>query len=734
VEPDPTGTATSGEPPVVVASNRLPFTLERDAGGELVSRISTGGLVAALDPVLRRRGGTWVGWPGLELARGEKLPASDLPYRIKPVLLSPEQADLHYHGFSNATIWPLFHSMPLRARFEPADFAGYTEVNEQFATTIADQLGPSELVWIHDYHLMVVGEPLRQLRPSAHLAFFLHIPFPPYDLFRLLPWAEELLRGLLACDVIGFHVRGYATNFLDCVERLLHERVDRKRLVVHHGDRAVQVGTFPIGIDFDDFDSRARNASPQPETERERLILGVDRLDYTKGIPERIRAFERLLELHKEHHGKIALLQIAVPSRTEVSEYQALKREIDELVGQVNGRFATATWSPIRYLHRSVPKDRLAALYRDAAVALVTPLRDGMNLVAKEYVASQVGDPGVLILSSLAGASETMRQALKVNPYHIDEVAETIHDALEMDEPRRRERMDALREREHREDVHAWVRSFLDEATREPAPAAPLADDDISDWLGDYLSRRHRLALFLDYDGTLAPLREHPSQAVMDAPTRAAFDRCVERPEIDVSIVSGRSLADVRGMVGSEQVTYAGNHGLEIAGPDIEFCHEDLIHYEQRTATLATALKAIARDGAWTEAKGPTLTFHVRRVPPALRAPMLEEARELIVHAGFQARSAHAALEGRPPIGWDKGRAVLHILRARYGPGWSEHVRVIYVGDDQTDEDAFRFLSGLASTFRVGSAETATAALHRLSDTRDVSALLDWLARRRGSK
>jgi len=715
--------------PIVIASNRLPFTLERDATGRLISRPSSGGLVSALEPVLRRCGGTWVGWPGLELAPDEKLPDVSQPYHVRPVRLSSEDTDLHYHGFSNATIWPLFHSMPQRASFESDDFAGYASVNERFATAIAEGLGESDLVWIHDYHLLVVGESLRQLRPDVHLAFFLHIPFPPYDLFRLLPWAEELLRGLLACDVIGFHVAGYATNFLDCVERLLHERVDRRQLVVYHGDRAVQVGVFPVGIDFDEFESLARQADAQPETERERLVLGVDRLDYTKGIPQRIRAFERLLELHPEHREKVALLQIAVPSRSEVSEYQALKREIDELVGQVNGRFASSRWSPIRYLHQSVPKSRLAALYRDAAVALVTPLRDGMNLVAKEYVASQVGEPGVLVLSTLAGAAETMREASKVNPFHLDAVAETIHDALEMEEPRRRERMDRLRKRERRMDVHGWVESFLDASAREPIETEPIGDHDIEDWLGDYLRRRRRLALFLDYDGTLAPIREHPRDAVMDPRMRKNFERCVAHDEIDITIVSGRSLADVRGMVGSEGVTYAGNHGLEIDGPGIEFRHEDLIHYEKRTDALARGLEEIARGGAWTEAKGPTLTFHVRRVPLEERRALLEQARRLIERAGFQARPAHAALEGRPPIGWDKGRAVLHTLRARYGPDWSERVRVIYIGDDQTDEDAFVFLSGLAITFRVGSAETPTAALHRLSDGRDVRALLDWLGR-----
>ena len=729
-----TSDAHSHERPIVVASNRLPFTLERDASGALASRPSAGGRVAALEPGVRGRGGTWVGWPGIALGAGEKLPSADLAYRVRPVALSPDVADGYYDGFSNATIWPLFHSMPQRARFEPSDFTAYATANEQFASAIAAGLRDereSDLVWIHDYHLMIAAEPLRQLVPHAHLAFFLHIPFPPYDVFRLLPWDRELLRGLLACDLIGFHVEGYAANFLDCVERLTGARVDRANLVVHHGDRAVQVGVFPIGIDFDEFEARANAAPAAPESGRERLVLGVDRLDYTKGIPERIRAFERFLELHPEHRESVALLQLAVPSRSEVSEYQVLKREIDELVGQVNGRFATARWSPIRYLHRSVPKERLAGLYRDADVALVTPLRDGMNLVAKEYVASQVGDPGVLVLSKLAGAAETMREALKVNPYHIDEVADTIATALEMDTDARAERMKGLRQRERRENVHAWVHGFLATATREPAPAAPLTDDDIERWLGTFLRRRSRLALFLDYDGTLAALCRHPNEAVMTDEMRGAFEACALHPNIDVAIVSGRALSDVRDMVGDERVTYAGNHGLEIEGPGLApFRHEDLVHYERRIAALTEELEALERDGAWTEAKGPTLTFHVRRVPLEERPELLRRARALITGAGFQARDAHAALEGRPPIGWDKGRAVLHVLRARYGPGWSEQVRVVYVGDDQTDEDAFRFLQGLDRTFRVGSADTATAAQHRLSDTDAVRALVGWIGRR----
>jgi trehalose 6-phosphate synthase/phosphatase len=426
----------------------------------------------------------------------------------------------------------------------------------------------------------------------------------------------------------------------------------------------------------------------------------------------------------------VVLLQIAVPSRDKVPEYRQLKGEIDGLVGRINGRFATATWSPIRYLYRALSQKRLTAIYRDADVALITPLRDGMNLVAKEFVASQVEDPGVLVLSRLAGAAETMREVLLVNPYDVDETAEAIHRALTMDEDERRSRMNALRKREQRDDVHTWLRSFLGKAEEGRAFFNPLTDADFESWLSPYLNRP-LLSLFLDYDGTLTEITEHPTKANIEPDMRAALDACAERGDTDVAIISGRGLRDVAKAVGNTQLTYAGNHGLEIAGPGLpDFVHEDLIHYKGRTDALAEALEVVAVLGAWTEAKGPTLTYHYREVPADRRPELVDRARAIITGAGFQARGAHCAIEARPPIGWDKGRAVLHILRARYGIGWSEQVRVIYVGDDTTDEDAFRFLSGLAMTFRVGSPDTATAASRRLPNVAAVQRLLEWLARR----
>jgi trehalose 6-phosphate synthase/phosphatase len=302
---------------------------------------------------------------------------------------------------------------------------------------------------------------LRERRGATPIGFFLHIPFPPYDIFRLLPWADEILLGLLGADLIGFHVKAYVRNFLDCVRRQLGVRVDRRRGRVEHDGRPIRAGAFPLGIDFDHFESLALMAQRDHRVDDEHVILGVDRLDYTKGIPHRIRAFAHLLETHPEHRGRVTLLQVAVPSRSEVAEYRQLKREIDELVGRVNGRFGSARWTPIRYLYRSIPQDRLAGLYRDADVAIITPLRDGMNLVAKEFVACQVAEPGVLVLSTLAGAAETMREAVLVNPYDVVGTAEGLHQAITMPREERLGRLRALRARERQANVHVWAKEFL---------------------------------------------------------------------------------------------------------------------------------------------------------------------------------------------------------------------------------------------------------------------------------
>jgi trehalose 6-phosphate synthase/phosphatase len=716
------------DPALIVLSNRLPITLRADRRGAQAER-APGGLVSALDPALASRGGAWVGWPGGPLPRDFKL-GEAFGYRLVPVPLSQGDVRRFYLGFANSTLWPLLHCFPTRMELDREEWAAYEDVNGRFAAAALAASGGQDLFWIHDYQLMRTAPHLRAARPDARIAFFLHVPFPPYDLFRILPWDRELVRGLLACDLIGFHCKGYAQNFLDCAERLLGARVDREAGKVEHGQHTVSVAAFPLGIDCERY-LRWANDAPPREAGAERIVLGVDRLDYTKGLPEKIQSFERFLELHPEHHGRVVLLQIAEPSRDQVPEYQRLKRLVDELVGRVNGRFATSRWTPIRYLHRSLAPEELAALYRDAEVALVTPLRDGMNLVAKEYVVSQVGEPGVLILSRLAGAAESMHEALRVNPYNVDQVANALHLALTMDAAERSSRMRALQRRERRHDVHAWVERILATVAAPLEPIRPLRPEDFEGWLGPRQQDRQRIALLLDFDGTLAEIVEHPSQARMADSMRAALLACQRRSDTDLAVVSGRALDDLRRVLDLPELVLVGNHGLEIEGPGVpRFVHPDLPHFAARLRELAQALGQGAESGVWIEEKGASLTLHYRGAAPRLHTAIAERVREVVRQAGFQARDAICAVEARAPTGWDKGHAVLHVLRALHGPAWSEEVRAVYAGDDDTDEDAFRALQGLGVTFRVGRAERPTLAAHRLPDVRAVETLLHWVAER----
>lgn len=389
----------------------------------------------------------------------------------------------------------------------------------------------------------------------------MHIPFPPWDIVKIFPWADTIIQGILNCDLVGFHINDYCLNFLDCCQRGLGSRVDRRSMLAEFGGRTVRVRELPIGIPYHSFESMAQSAEKESLTNKIQIILGVDRLDYTKGLPNRLLAYEKLLELYPEHLEKVMLLQIAVPSRTDVKEYQDLKEEMDKLVGMINGRFSTPHWSPIRYIYGCIAQKELAGFYRDADVALVTPLRDGMNLVAKEFVACRVDEPGVLILSPFAGAGEMMHEALRVNPYEIGNVANVLHRALSMPPDEREVRMNALRARERVMDVNRWTKAFLknigtliEEDGEEVLPThmEPVAMDDFNSYLTPYVGDHAILALLLDYDGTLAPIAKHPDLAVIPAETKSVLERLAQRPDVYVAIISGRSVDNVKKMVGIE--------------------------------------------------------------------------------------------------------------------------------------------------------------------------------------
>jgi trehalose 6-phosphate synthase/phosphatase len=736
----PIGPAPSDTRSLVVVSNRLPFTAERRPDG-IVLRRSPGGLVAALEPVLTERGGVWVGWTGVaaddaEVDSGLALP-DDGPVRYRPVALSAHEVTQFYGGFANRTVWPLFHYFVGHTTIDDATWQTYERVNARFAQAAVDASSTDSLIWVHDYQLLRVPHYVRRLAAQRRLAFFLHIPFPAADVFRVLPWSRALLRGMLAADLVAFHVPSYVEHFLTCAERLLGSEVDRAAGVVRFEGREVAVQAHPIGIDVQHVEQLAAQAPAPPPREaaggRVADILGVDRLDYSKGINQRLLAVERLLERHPGYRGRAVFTQVMVPSRERVAEYGQLKREIDETVGRINGRFSEPGWAPIRYLVRSLPPAELAALYRQADVALVTPLRDGMNLVAKEYAAAQLDNDGVLVLSEMAGAAEELQEALVVNPFDIDAVAEALHRALAMPADERRARMSALRDRVRASDVHAWVRRLLeavDVASRRARTAVASPVEVTRRILTRWLGNRPTVALFLDYDGTLTPIVQHPADAALSDATRQVLDQAARTPTLDTVIVSGRSIADLQERVGIAGLTYVGDHGFEIEGPGISFRHEARERVAEVLSQAAEALTALAVPGAWVERKGATLAYHLRGVAPAERRAAERAAEKVLRHRRLRVIPGKITLEGRPPVDWHKGRAVLYVLVHRHGADWPSRVRALYLGDDTTDEDAFRSLHGIGRSIRIGPPPITgqTHAEYALPDPDAVTQLLRWLA------
>ncbi len=469
----------------------------------------SGGLVSALAPVLSHRGGLWIGWPGLALERGgswQEIMSQgfrERGYDLLPVLLDEEEVKGFYEGFSNAILWPLFHDLTGRCDFQPAYWYSYLEVNRKFADVVAEHCRTDGFIWVQDYQLIHVAEFVRKHETAGRIGFFLHIPFPPPDIFMKLPWREQILNAFLAYDLLGFQTQRDRRNFISCVEILLRRaEVRRPRGVslveVRTGDRTVRVGTFPIGIDYAGYADTARTEEVETRIEDLRrrigpyeLVLGVDRLDYTKGLPERLQAFRNALQRFPELRERAVLMQIVVPSREAVAQYQALKAEIEQMIGEINGEFSTAGWVPVHYHYRSLPRRDLIALYRMARAGFVTSLKDGMNLVAKEFCACQVESRGALVLSEFAGAAAQLEEgALLVNPHDIEGMADALKAAFEMSPEERQRRMHSMQEVLQREDIFWWVDCYLKAALgavpgdfRTPKEFLPPLDADKS-WVG----------------------------------------------------------------------------------------------------------------------------------------------------------------------------------------------------------------------------------------------------------
>lgn len=730
---------------MIIVSNRLPFTAKEESG-ELKLIPSVGGLATGLSSYLEFLRNhrqefhdcLWVGWPGcpMEAEKREELRSRALSeFNSVPVYLSEEAISKFYKGFCNNTIWPLFHYFQVYTNYDDDHWANYVEVNRSFCRTLMEIVEPNDTVWIHDYHLMLLPAMIRKELPSASIGFFLHIPFPNYEIFRLLPskWRRELLQGLLGADLIGFHTNDYRQDFLRCVLRILGCESNMGEMIV--GDRLVKAETFPMGIDYGKYRDGAMDPSIlqgkntlQNRLGEVKIILSIDRLDYTKGIVNRLEAFQTFLEDYPSWRKKAVLVLVVVPSRIDVEQYEMMKTQIEALVGKINGEFGSPEWTPIIYMYRAMTFAPLVTMYSSSHIALITPLRDGMNLIAKEYIASRQDQTGVLILSEMTGASKELLEAVIINPNNRHEIAEALLEALEMPEEEQKRRNAIMQERLQRYDVVRWAADFMDvlggaEGTSQSYFAKVLSPDVRSRIIRHYHSSSRRLFL-LDYDGTLVPFATIPNNAVPDESLLQTLYALSEDPANSVVIISGRERCFLERWFSDMKINLVAEHGAWVKENDSDW---------QTIAATADGWKSKLKPlferyvdrvaGSFVEEKDFAIVWHYRGAEPE---PGKLAAQELKDHlSAFTANIDVRIVDGAKTVeariaGINKGVGGLRFL--------SQDIYdfVLCIGDDATDEDLFAVLPESCHSIHVGFGRTC--ANHTIQDENAVVRLLSEMA------
>ena len=728
------GSARGSAGRILLAAYRLPVTVSR-AEERFVVRPSVGGLATSLTCVHRQPGTHWIGWPGMwidpDTADRQTIEEELTAARMRPVWLERGDRVGFYDRIANGVLWPLFHYLPERLPMHITDWAAYERVNALFAAAIAREYRPDDTIWIHDYHLMLVPEMLRSQFPEARIGFFLHIPFPGVEVFRTLPFRDRLLEGVLGADLIGFHTAGYARHFAASLSLLLGlaARLDHVMLA----EREVRIGVFPMGIDASGWAALAGTPAVREATAALRgtsaaLLVGIDRLDYTKGIPRRLLAFEQMLAARPDLAERVRLIQVAVPSRGGVESYREFRNQIERLVGRVNGRFGTVHWVPVQYLHRSLSQDEVAALYRAADVMLVTPVRDGMNLVCKEFVACRADEDGVLVLSEFAGAAAELAEALRVNPFDIDRTAETVARALLLSRDERRERMRALRWRVFSNEVDGWAERFLEAlgeagSRRHTASLAMTPAAEI-DALVERLRACPELVLLLDYDGTLVPFAAVPELANPDRPLLDLLTRLARRPGTQVHIVSGRLRETLERWMGALPLWLHAEHGVWWRAPGCDWQSAPLAAPDWRERVRAILEDFRTRTpGSLIEEKTAGFAWHYRAADDEFGLLQANELRvhlnELLSNEPVEVLLGDKVIELRPH-GVNKGLVVGRL------PATPAAHLVLAMGDDRTDEDLFAALPAEGIAVHVGA--NPSRATVRLADWRAARRLLTRLA------
>ncbi len=696
----------------LIVSNRLPVSVTKKEG-ILQFQPSAGGLATGLGSFYKSYQSLWVGWPGIALGKMERekeeIEKRFLAENCYPVFLSQYDVENYYYGFCNKTLWPLFHYFTQYTAYSKRLREAYKRVNETFCEAVVKVAKPNDIIWVHDYHLMLLPRLIREKLPDATIGFFLHTPFPSFEVFQLLPGRKEILNGLLGADLIGFHIYDYVLHFLASVRHLLGYEHSFGQITAN--GRIVRVDAFPMGIDYERFTNAVHYREAQREINKihkrageTKIILSLDRLDYTKGIPERLEAFDIFLERNPQYKEKVSLILVAVPSRTKVNNYMVLKRQVDELIGRINGKYGTIGWTPVWYIYRSLPFHRLVALYNIADVALVTPLRDGMNLIAKEFMATKKDGKGVLILSEMAGAAKELGEAILVNPNNKEQVAQAIKEALRMSDEEQIERNRVMQKRLQRYNVLGWASDFIGKLLdakkfQQELSARKLTHQMKGRLISDYSKSNMRLIL-LDYDGTLIPFFEKPEKAKPDDELLRLLEALSNEPKNEVVIISGRDKGSLEEWFNGLNIGLVAEHGVwikerkgtwEIIEPLRNDWKEEirpiLEQYVDRTP------------GALIEEKEFSLVWHYRMTDPELGPVRAMELKDALLYLTVNLNLG--VLEGNKVIeikntGINKGRAALR---------WFEKEKwdfVMAIGDDWTDDDVFSVLPESAYSIKVG--------------------------------
>lgn len=728
----------------IIVSNRLPIRITK-VENSFEFTPTSGGLATGLHSVHKNKNSLWVGWPGIgsdtiNQTAWEPLKASLIEKNYCPVSLSTQEIDEFYYGLPNKCLWPLFHYFIEFSIFNKAHWDSYVEANEKFSQSVIAHIQPGDTVWIHDYQLMLCPKMIRDACPDVTIGFFLHIPFPSFEIFRIFPWREALLEGVLGSDLVGFHTYDYERHFLSSVKRILRKNVQFNRVAV--GSREVVVDTFPMGIDYAKFHQAAQTHLAQKQAEKSelkiqldahikstddsKLILSIDRLDYTKGVVNRIKAFDLFLEKYPEYLEKVRLVMLTVPSRSDVPEYKRLKKETDEVVGRINGKHATVNWTPIWYYYRAMDFDDLIDLYMTSDVAMITPVRDGMNLVAKEYVATRIKGDGVLILSEMAGASKELHESILVNPFDRNAMADAIHKAIVMPVEEQKKRNSGMQKRLSRYTVSHWAKEFMHALTLKAEPNEDLNKESPNKIVASKQKRKFRKAakkmLLLDYDGTLVDFHENPEMAVPDESLLKTLKQLTLLPNTDVAIVSGRDKMFLEKWFGHLPLTLVAEHGYFVKEPQQNWCTKGSSKNKWKKDVMPIMEAFTDRTpGTFIEEKTKSLVWHYRKSDPELAAGRVVELKTVLsslISDKLSIMDMNKALEVvNRQI--SKGTAVSELITNK------EYDFILCIGDDVTDENMFINLPDHATTIKVG--RKKTNAKYYIEDIDRVKALLSAL-------